>query len=215
MTIHVKSEVPSFLRAPNTLRCLSCLLLPSPAAGCSSNCLLQAMVDPSGSCSSAVSHSLASAQQVLEAAPAVSMPAGGASVHSSPSMLAPATAGPNQHAQQDQQQQQHADCTAPQQQHQQQPQQQEVNPPDTAAQAASMQRLGGALQDVLSSQLSSDFVEGLKPVMLKGSLQISTHIQLAGEAAPLFIGLFPTLQAAVDAQKQSQALVSCCCWRAV
>ncbi|WIA35470.1 hypothetical protein OEZ86_003905 [Tetradesmus obliquus] len=70
-----------------------------------------------------------------------------------------------------------------------------------------MQRLGGALQDVLSSQLSSDFVEGLKPVMLKGSLQISTHIQLAGEAAPVFIGLFPTLQAAVDAQKQSQALV--------
>jgi hypothetical protein len=158
---------------------------------------------------------MASAQEVLEAAPASGVPASGASVHSSPSLLGPAAAvqqhqlgcTATQQPQQDQQQQQ-------QQQHNQQqaecinPQQQEVMPPSIAAQASSMQRLGGALQGVLSSGLSSDFVEGLKPVMLGGSLQISTHILLAGEAEPVFIGMFPTLQAAVDAQKQSQALVS-------
>lgn len=72
----------------------------------------------------------------------------------------------------------------------------------------SMQRLGDALQSVLSEGLVSDFVEGLKPVMHNGTLQISTYIQLAGEAESVFIGMFPDLQAAVNAQKQSQALVS-------
>jgi hypothetical protein len=93
-------------------------------------------------------------------------------------------------------------------QHKQQEQQHQVVLPSIAAQASSMQRLGGALQGALSSGLATDFVEGLKPVMVGGALQISTHIQLAGEAGPVFIGMFSTLQAAVDAQKQSQALVS-------
>jgi hypothetical protein len=105
--------------------------------------------------------------------------------------------------QQDQQQQAAGIPSQPQQQ-----QLQQVVLPSVAAQASSMQRLGGALQGTLSSSLATDFVEGLKPVMVGGALQISTHIQLAGEAEPVFIGMFPTLQAAVDAQKQSQALVS-------
>jgi hypothetical protein len=172
------------------------------------------MAEPSGSCSSAVSHSLASAQEVLEATRAGGISASGASVHSSPSLLAPSAAAQQrqlvscspaeQHPQQDQQ---HSEGMQPQQQQHQQHEQQ-IELPSIAEQASSMQRLGGALQGVLSSGLSSDYVEGLKPVMLNGSLQISTHIQLAGEAEPVFIGMFPTLQAAVDAQKQSQALVS-------
>jgi hypothetical protein len=105
--------------------------------------------------------------------------------------------------QQDQQQQAAGIPSQPQQQ-----QLQQVVLPSVAAQASSLQRLGGALQGTLSSSLATDFVEGLKPVMVGGALQISTHIQLAGEAEPVFIGMFPTLQAAVDAQKQSQALVS-------
>jgi hypothetical protein len=172
-----------------------------------------------------VSHSLASAQEVLDAARVGAVPASAASVHSSPSLLVPAAGqeqqpDPQQLQPQQDQQQQAAGMLSqpPEQQHQQEEQQQQqqeqqqVVLPSIAAQASSMQRLVGALQGALSSGLATDFVEGLKPVMVGGALQISTHIQLAGEADPVFIGMFPTLQAAVDAQKQSQALVIRAWW---
>lgn len=145
------------------------------------------MVEPSGSCSRAVCPSL----------PRHAAPAALVQQHQSGCTVA-------QGLEQDKQQQ--SAGMTPQQQQQQG--QQQVTTPSITEQARSMHRLGGALQGVLSSGLATDFVEGLRPVMVGSTLQISTHIQLAGEAPPVFIGMFPTLQKAVDAQKQSQALVS-------
>lgn len=97
------------------------------------------------------------------------------------------------------------------------PQQQQLNmtPEERQASEADLQRLTTALTAVLSSGMSSDYVEGLKPVLHDGSLVISTYIRLGGGPSstaeePLFIGMFPSLPAAVAAQKQAQELVSSC-----
>lgn len=71
-----------------------------------------------------------------------------------------------------------------------------------------LQRLTAALTAVLSSGMASDFVEGLKPVLHNGKLAISTFIKLDHDPEPVFIGMFPSLPAAVAAQKQSSELVS-------
>lgn len=73
---------------------------------------------------------------------------------------------------------------------------------------AGLQRLTAALTAVLSSGMASDFVEGLKPVLHNGKLAISTYIKLAQDPQPVFIGMFGSLPAAVQAQKQSAELVS-------
>lgn len=77
---------------------------------------------------------------------------------------------------------------------------------------AGLQRLTAALTAVLSSGMASDFVEGLKPVLHNGKLAISTYIKLAQDPEPVFIGMFSSLPAAVQAQKQSAELVRrlCC-----
>jgi hypothetical protein len=71
-----------------------------------------------------------------------------------------------------------------------------------------LQRLTAALTAVLSSGMASDFVEGLKPVLHNGKLAISTFVKLDHDPEPVFIGMFPSLPAAVAAQKQSSELVS-------
>jgi hypothetical protein len=76
----------------------------------------------------------------------------------------------------------------------------------------SLKRLTAALTAVLSTGMSSDYVEGLKPVLHNGKLAISTYIQLAGDPQPLFIGMFGSLPSAVEAQKTAQELVSCGVW---
>lgn len=76
-----------------------------------------------------------------------------------------------------------------------------------------LKRLTAALTAVLSSGMASDFVEGLKPVLHNGKLAISTYIQLGQDPEPVFIGMFPSLPAAVAAQKQSSELVGVVlCW---
>lgn len=75
-------------------------------------------------------------------------------------------------------------------------------------QQTSVERMKGAVHSHLSSQLTSDFIEGLRPVMDSGKLHIATYIPLQGEEEPVFIGNYPSIQAAVQAQRQSHALVS-------
>lgn len=70
-----------------------------------------------------------------------------------------------------------------------------------------LKRLTAALTAVLSSGMASDYVEGLKPVLHNGKLAISTYIKLEDDPEPLFVGMFPSLPEAVNAQKQSQELV--------
>lgn len=77
-------------------------------------------------------------------------------------------------------------------------------------QHSSVERMKGTVHAHLSSQLTSDFIEGLRPVMHNGQLQISTYIPLQGELEPAFIGNFPSIHAAVHAQRQSHALVGTC-----
>lgn len=72
---------------------------------------------------------------------------------------------------------------------------------------AGLQRLTAALTAVLSSGMASDYVEGLKPVLHNGKLAISTYIKLDQDPEPVFIGMFNSLPAAVQAQKQSTELV--------
>lgn len=73
--------------------------------------------------------------------------------------------------------------------------------------AGGLQRLTAALSAVLSSGMASDYVEGLKPVLQNGKIAISTYIKLEQDPEPVFIGMFPSLPAAVAAQKQSQESV--------
>jgi hypothetical protein len=75
-------------------------------------------------------------------------------------------------------------------------------------QPANISRLTFALQNVLSQGLASDYVEGLRPVLHDGKLQIATYVLLEGTTDPVFIGMYSSLPAAVQAQNQSQALVS-------
>jgi len=77
-----------------------------------------------------------------------------------------------------------------------------------STQDSGLQRLTAALTAVLSTGMASDFVEGLKPVLHNGKLAISTYIKLEQDPEPVFIGMFPSLPAAVAAQKQSHELVS-------
>eukprot|EP00775_Hariotina_reticulata_P002819 gene2819-3112_t len=74
-------------------------------------------------------------------------------------------------------------------------------------QPAHVSRLTCALQNVLSQGLASDYVEGLRPVLHDGKLQIATYVLLEGTNEPIYIGMYGSLPAAVQAQKQSQALV--------
>lgn len=103
-----------------------------------------------------------------------------------------------------------------QQGRQQQMQMQQGGMPRTPAAAAAspsrtdpagLQRLTAALTAVLSSGMASDYVEGLKPVLHNGKLAISTYIKLDQDPEPVFIGMFNSLPAAVQAQKQSTELV--------
>lgn len=88
------------------------------------------------------------------------------------------------------------------------PSTEQLESPDTVSkQLSSVERMKVALDSVLASNLSSDFIEGLKPVIQDGKLQVATYIPLQGEDEPAFIGDFPSIQAAVHAQKQSYALV--------
>eukprot|EP00879_Flechtneria_rotunda_P018896 GHRR01019834.1.p2 GENE.GHRR01019834.1~~GHRR01019834.1.p2 ORF type:complete len:139 (-),score=37.25 GHRR01019834.1:5-421(-) len=83
-----------------------------------------------------------------------------------------------------------------------------ATPADAMSKQESVDRVSSAVQSILTSGLTSDYVDGLKPVLHQGKLQISTHILLPGEQEPVFLGMFPSLPAAVQAQKQTQALVS-------
>lgn len=75
-------------------------------------------------------------------------------------------------------------------------------------QQSSVERMKTAVHSHLSSQLTSDFIEGLRPVINSGKLHIATYIPLQGEEEPAFIGNYPSIQAAVQAQRQTHALVS-------